>query len=106
MSARRPRSGGGHTSAPDSLDGGLLHAEDRALGYLVDGRAVLRELRQQRQAVRLARRLSPQCVDEPWTGFHEPPSGIALPERDSGYGRYWARTSDPQLVELVLSQLS
>jgi hypothetical protein len=23
-----------------------------------------------------------------------------------GYGRYWARTSDPQLVELVLSQLS
>src|SRR5207249_4531483 len=24
----------------------------------------------------------------------------------SAYGRYWARTSDPQLVELVLSQLS
>ena len=24
----------------------------------------------------------------------------------SGDGRYWARTSDPQLVELVLSQLS
>ena len=24
----------------------------------------------------------------------------------SSYGRYWARTSDPQLVELVLSQLS
>jgi hypothetical protein len=23
-----------------------------------------------------------------------------------GSGRYWARTSDPQLVELVLSQLS
>ena len=23
-----------------------------------------------------------------------------------GGGRYWARTSDPQLVELVLSQLS
>jgi hypothetical protein len=23
-----------------------------------------------------------------------------------GDGRYWARTSDPQLVELVLSQLS
>jgi hypothetical protein len=23
-----------------------------------------------------------------------------------GNGRYWARTSDPQLVELVLSQLS
>ena len=26
--------------------------------------------------------------------------------RVSGDGRYWARTSDPQLVELVLSQLS
>jgi hypothetical protein len=25
---------------------------------------------------------------------------------DPGDGRYWARTSDPQLVELVLSQLS
>ncbi len=24
----------------------------------------------------------------------------------AAYGRYWARTSDPQLVELVLSQLS
>src|SRR3954453_22582403 len=28
-----------------------------------------------------------------------------LRKRD-GNGRYWARTSDPQLVELVLSQLS
>ncbi len=27
-------------------------------------------------------------------------------QADSGDGRYWARTSDPQLVELVLSQLS
>ncbi len=27
-------------------------------------------------------------------------------QADSGGGRYWARTSDPQLVELVLSQLS
>ena len=26
--------------------------------------------------------------------------------RVSVHGRYWARTSDPQLVELVLSQLS
>ena len=30
----------------------------------------------------------------------------ALNEADSEDGRYWARTSDPQLVELVLSQLS
>jgi hypothetical protein len=37
----------------------------------------------------------------------------SLPERaesEAGeaekHGRYWARTSDPQLVELVLSQLS
>jgi hypothetical protein len=27
-------------------------------------------------------------------------------QADSEDGRYWARTSDPQLVELVLSQLS
>ena len=37
-------------------------------------------------------------------------SGEAEPEglnqADSEDGRYWARTSDPQLVELVLSQLS
>jgi hypothetical protein len=37
--------------------------------------------------------------------------GITYPRKGpvSGafpYGRYWARTSDPQLVELVLSQLS
>ena len=29
-----------------------------------------------------------------------------LNQADSADGRYWARTSDPQLVELVLSQLS
>jgi hypothetical protein len=28
------------------------------------------------------------------------------PNFDRRSGRYWARTSDPQLVELVLSQLS
>jgi hypothetical protein len=28
------------------------------------------------------------------------------PDFDRLGGRYWARTSDPQLVELVLSQLS
>jgi hypothetical protein len=35
-------------------------------------------------------------------GGHEKPAVY------SGFlsGRYWARTSDPQLVELVLSQLS
>ena len=37
-------------------------------------------------------------------------AGEEDPERihqaDSEDGRYWARTSDPQLVELVLSQLS
>ena len=34
----------------------------------------------------------------------EAPEG--LNHADSESGRYWARTSDPQLVELVLSQLS
>ena len=32
--------------------------------------------------------------------------GSRLVVRDPEDGRYWARTSDPQLVELVLSQLS
>ena len=36
------------------------------------------------------------------TQKHETP----LSKRGFGSGRYWARTSDPQLVELVLSQLS
>ena len=32
---------------------------------------------------------------------------VLLPEKTKGGGGgYWARTSDPQLVELVLSQLS
>ena len=35
-----------------------------------------------------------------------PPAANPLLERVCGSGRYWARTSDPQLVELVLSQLS
>jgi integrase len=34
----------------------------------------------------------------------EPPQGLNQAVSESG--RYWARTSDPQLVELVLSQLS
>ena len=33
---------------------------------------------------------------------HETPAFAGVPRG----GRYWARTSDPQLVELVLSQLS
>ncbi len=33
-------------------------------------------------------------------------SSITRCQNDNGNGRYWARTSDPQLVELVLSQLS
>jgi hypothetical protein len=36
------------------------------------------------------------------TGENESPAFAGL----SCHGRYWARTSDPQLVELVLSQLS
>ena len=33
-------------------------------------------------------------------------ASIAHCQIDNVSGRYWARTSDPQLVELVLSQLS
>ena len=32
------------------------------------------------------------------------PERVSQADREDG--RYWARTSDPQLVELVLSQLS
>lgn len=34
------------------------------------------------------------------------PRKPSIHEGSRGDGRYWARTSDPQLVELVLSQLS
>ncbi len=39
---------------------------------------------------------------------NEAPSGASLLAQMASlsHGRYWARTSDPQLVELVLSQLS
>jgi len=44
-------------------------------------------------------------MDEEWTqNDAEPVEGLRY--ADSEDGRYWARTSDPQLVELVLSQLS
>ena len=48
----------------------------------------------------------PRRVDEPWTALSYLHAGNTLSMRVSGDGRYWARTSDPQLVELVLSQLS
>ena len=35
-----------------------------------------------------------------------PHAGTPAVMQGSRDGRYWARTSDPQLVELVLSQLS
>jgi integrase len=44
-------------------------------------------------------------MDKEWTQNDEEPAE-GLHSVDSEDGRYWARTSDPQLVELVLSQLS
>jgi integrase len=56
------------------------------------------------QALRLEAKVLAD-LDESWTsGTAE--DGIPLDSADSESGRYWARTSDPQLVELVLSQLS
>ena len=52
---------------------------------------------------RSSRRLWRRAV---WTAPICLRAGNPLQERDCGSGRYWARTSDPQLVELVLSQLS
>jgi hypothetical protein len=58
------------------------------------------------------RRTSSVSADIPLT--HGPRGPILPTDRDKNPaeaglflgGRYWARTSDPQLVELVLSQLS
>ena len=44
-------------------------------------------------------------LDEEGTADGEDDRG-QVNQADSEDGRYWARTSDPQLVELVLSQLS
>jgi hypothetical protein len=48
----------------------------------------------------------PRRVDELWTALPASMPKTRHSMRVSGDGRYWARTSDPQLVELVLSQLS
>jgi hypothetical protein len=56
------------------------------------------------QAMRLDA-LVRKALDEEWTEAGEAGLG-RLNQADSKDGRYWARTSDPQLVELVLSQLS
>ena len=45
-------------------------------------------------------------VRPPLWGPHSPTRGYGVFPGFCGDGRYWARTSDPQLVELVLSQLS
>ena len=46
-----------------------------------------------------------KALDEEWTEAGE--AGLeGFNQAGSEDGRYWARTSDPQLVELVLSQLS
>jgi hypothetical protein len=56
------------------------------------------------QAQRLGAKIAAD-LDEPWTsGTAE--YGNPHDSAESDDGRYWARTSDPQLVELVLSQLS
>jgi hypothetical protein len=57
-----------------------------------------------------ARPAAPDCrsgyVDGTWTPPVRLYAANPLGEGNCGSGRYWARTSDPQLVELVLSQLS
>jgi hypothetical protein len=59
------------------------------------------------------RKDQPSTRDAPSTETYAPgPAADGVtPMKQTGaaglfYGRYWARTSDPQLVELVLSQLS
>ena len=54
----------------------------------------------------LSRSVSPSHVNGTWTSHPVLHAGSPAVMQGSGDGRYWARTSDPQLVELVLSQLS
>jgi len=56
------------------------------------------------QAKRLERLVLAELDEEGTADSQEPREGHD--QADSEDGRYWARTSDPQLVELVLSQLS
>jgi len=56
------------------------------------------------QANRLEALVQAELDKEGTAGGEEPREGRN--QADSEDGRYWARTSDPQLVELVLSQLS
>jgi hypothetical protein len=56
------------------------------------------------QATKLDALVRAELDEEGTANGDETPEG--LNQADSEDGRYWARTSDPQLVELVLSQLS
>jgi integrase len=56
------------------------------------------------QAKKLEALVLAELDEEGTLNGDETPEGLS--QADSEDGRYWARTSDPQLVELVLSQLS
>jgi hypothetical protein len=64
----------------------------------------LNEGEKRTQANRLEALVLASLDTEETTDGEEDPARVS--QADSGDGRYWARTSDPQLVELVLSQLS
>ena len=64
----------------------------------------LYEAEKRSQALRLEAKILAD-LDAIWTDG-KPEGQNRLNEAGNGDGRYWARTSDPQLVELVLSQLS
>jgi hypothetical protein len=61
------------------------------------------------QAARALARSGTSLHERLFATFCTSPFGSTMrvpPEQGQWNGRYWARTSDPQLVELVLSQLS
>lgn len=64
----------------------------------------LYEGEKRKQAERLEALVRAELDEDGTSDGEVPPEG--LNQADSEDGRYWARTSDPQLVELVLSQLS
>ena len=79
----------------EHVDGGALF--HRTYRHLYEGE-------KRNQALRLQALVRSEMDKERTQDDAEPAEGLRY--ADSEDGRYWARTSDPQLVELVLSQLS
>ncbi len=83
-------------------------------GHMFDA-ARLAPMAPMEESIRVARAqllragVYPMCTERPVRRLRSNDASGPKPAFQRGFdedGRYWARTSDPQLVELVLSQLS